>query len=284
MSSYYLETLIEYYSRTRGIGHTRLMIEGLEHYQGEAILIGHTRDYAEQIARRAMHSNPNIRIAPRTLSSLHTLRGHSGPLAYDNAALIDLFRDCLQEINKLQRENAELEKWKRLTEARGAIEPMYQDPRAPDPFAQAFHASELLCGFDRFPEVDDDGFHKCEKPDCDRRVPTGTAYCCHGCTLAAEGNYEIHESGILGHSDACNARHEERSGPEASIGYRNQVFVEITRTGKIKDEKALEIIKRQRKLLAKCESRKYGPFSASRTIIDADNSQKAAMKRSGKED
>ncbi len=50
------------------------------------------------------------------------------------------------------------------------------------------------------------GFKKCDKPDCDRLVLEGRVYCCHGCMLAAEGKYEIHEDGPLGHSKDCTAR------------------------------------------------------------------------------
>lgn len=56
--------------------------------------------------------------------------------------------------------------------------------------------------------------HQCR--GCERR--TTALYCCHACSLAHEGKYEIHESGILGHSDGCNERHAERSKPEAFEG------------------------------------------------------------------
>lgn len=54
--------------------------------------------------------------------------------------------------------------------------------------------------------------HKCENPLCDRLVKLGVAYCCDSCARAHEKHYEIHESGILGHSEACNQRHAQR-GP-----------------------------------------------------------------------
>ena len=49
---------------------------------------------------------------------------------------------------------------------------------------------------------------KCENPECPRL--TSAYYCCNGCGLAHEGKYEIHESGMLGHSETCNQRNEER--------------------------------------------------------------------------
>ncbi len=56
------------------------------------------------------------------------------------------------------------------------------------------------------------GLHKCATPDCLRLVSAASAHCCTACTLAAEGRYEIHESGPLGHSRWCDERAAER-GP-----------------------------------------------------------------------
>lgn len=49
---------------------------------------------------------------------------------------------------------------------------------------------------------------KCENPEC-RRL-TSALYCCPACDSAHHGKYEIHESGILGHSETCNERYEKR--------------------------------------------------------------------------
>lgn len=56
----------------------------------------------------------------------------------------------------------------------------------------------------------------CDNNLCDRQTSSGAAFCCHPCGLAHEGSYEIHESGILGHTDGCNQRHAERSNPLSS--------------------------------------------------------------------
>jgi hypothetical protein len=55
-----------------------------------------------------------------------------------------------------------------------------------------------------------DRYYKCAKPDCFRKIKQGIAYCCYACSLADKGGYEIHEDGILGHSDLCNAHSKER--------------------------------------------------------------------------
>lgn len=49
---------------------------------------------------------------------------------------------------------------------------------------------------------------KCDNPECNRL--TTADYCCGSCNLAHKGHYEIHESGILGHSEECNERYMER--------------------------------------------------------------------------
>ena len=46
---------------------------------------------------------------------------------------------------------------------------------------------------------------KCQKPDCMRKVPRGTDYCCAPCRIAGEGAYEIDR-----HSERCDTRSAER--------------------------------------------------------------------------
>jgi hypothetical protein len=52
--------------------------------------------------------------------------------------------------------------------------------------------------------------HMKECEGCDRM--TSALYCCAACEAAHLGGYEIHETGMLAHSDLCNARHLQR-GP-----------------------------------------------------------------------
>lgn len=47
----------------------------------------------------------------------------------------------------------------------------------------------------------------CDNELCDRDTSSGAKYCCDGCARADEGQYEIHESGFLGHSPGCDERH-----------------------------------------------------------------------------
>lgn len=48
----------------------------------------------------------------------------------------------------------------------------------------------------------------CSNALCDR--VTGAAYCCAPCAQADRERYEIHESGPLGHTGECSARHAQR--------------------------------------------------------------------------
>lgn len=50
----------------------------------------------------------------------------------------------------------------------------------------------------------------CDNPECQRRVPVGTLYCCSPCSFAADTQSEI-----TAHSEGCNERHAQRSGEEA---------------------------------------------------------------------
>lgn len=51
---------------------------------------------------------------------------------------------------------------------------------------------------------------KCTNELCRRAVKTSVAYCCASCDRAAERGYEIHETGLLGHTEGCEIRHAER--------------------------------------------------------------------------
>src|SRR3972149_4683302 len=49
----------------------------------------------------------------------------------------------------------------------------------------------------------------CNNPLCNRRTSLSSLFCCAACGQAFEDHYEIHETGILAHSDGCNQRHAE---------------------------------------------------------------------------
>lgn len=53
-----------------------------------------------------------------------------------------------------------------------------------------------------------ENLHKCANLECERL--TTADYCCAPCRMAAEGGYEIHPDGPLGHSEGCDKRHMVR--------------------------------------------------------------------------
>lgn len=60
-------------------------------------------------------------------------------------------------------------------------------------------------------------YNPCANPLCDALVTPSVAYCCYPCSVASEGRYEVHEEGLLGHTEECKARQlERRSTPMAA--------------------------------------------------------------------
>lgn len=118
------------------------------------------------------------------------------------------------ELLKPGMRNEALDKWVYARAALAIINPPLEAMAAEmaelgiirNPSMESGPREELPCDI---PE----GFKVCDKPDCDRLTQVRFAFCCHGCTLAADGEYEIHEDGPLGHSEKCNERHRERSQP-----------------------------------------------------------------------
>jgi hypothetical protein len=98
---------LDYLDRTRGSGYTRLLIEGLEKHP-EAILICHTFSYADTIRELAGHNKKSS--VNLYYNYPDKLMGNDKPLAFDNAALTSLFRDCLTYIRELEKENIELKR------------------------------------------------------------------------------------------------------------------------------------------------------------------------------
>jgi len=95
-----LRSRMEHFNMARGLGHTRLMTEGLLHYEGSVILVAHTRAQAEMLANEAMATNPNIKITPRGVDE-PPLRGARQPIAFDNSALLLMFMETSRDVAAL---------------------------------------------------------------------------------------------------------------------------------------------------------------------------------------
>jgi hypothetical protein len=50
------------------------------------------------------------------------------------------------------------------------------------------------------------GLKWCNGQLCERMTSAGAAFCCDPCSRAADGGYEIHEGGPLGHAGSCGER------------------------------------------------------------------------------
>jgi hypothetical protein len=60
------------------------------------------------------------------------------------------------------------------------------------------------------------GHKKCTNTLCLRQIRESVKYCCYACELAHQGSYEIHETGPLSHSVACDDQ-ADRRGPAKEL-------------------------------------------------------------------
>lgn len=56
-----------------------------------------------------------------------------------------------------------------------------------------------------------DNLRPCANPLCNYFLIGGAVYCCGSCANAHEKHYEIHESGLLGHTPGCAKRTKENN-------------------------------------------------------------------------
>lgn len=99
-----LQTLLDYFLSTRQVGHSRLVQQGTETQETPCFVIVHS---IEAKANLSIKSSSNV--IPVTLNELLDLRGRYYPMVFDNFALVMLFRDALNRINKLKDRCKELE-------------------------------------------------------------------------------------------------------------------------------------------------------------------------------
>lgn len=95
-----LQTLLSYYQLTRGVGHTEKMLSGAKTGGAlimvgnftQALLIGHDRWPASRLVTwQGLDAGTNV------------LRGQCRPLCLDNSAIMDILKDALAEIDRLER-------------------------------------------------------------------------------------------------------------------------------------------------------------------------------------
>ena len=94
-----LNRLREYLLSTRGVGHTRTMIEGAKYSNGVVVVL-HSSDYAytremrKRVPEAVTVGWPEISVVGLRL-----------PLVMDNGGLLHMLSDALEVIDALQKEN-----------------------------------------------------------------------------------------------------------------------------------------------------------------------------------
>lgn len=95
-----LEILYLHYFATRGKGHTALLKEGTKNYKGQKFILAHNLKFQQELECK---HNEIV-----SWNSLDKLRGAGLPLAIDNAAMIEILTDSINEICRLEEENKKL--------------------------------------------------------------------------------------------------------------------------------------------------------------------------------
>lgn len=98
-----LKELICYYQTTRCVGHTTGMLEGAN-YTDKALILTHDTNMANQV--KQLIGSPKS-VVVNSINSPHMVRGFKRPLFIDNAALMVLFKEALNEIEQLEQRASE---------------------------------------------------------------------------------------------------------------------------------------------------------------------------------
>ena len=105
-----LRELIVHYSFNRRVGHTTLMKRGTSNFELKKLVL---------VMSNQMGSDLKIPKSERiTLDTLDKLKGTQLPLAIDNATLLYIFSNSIEEFSRLEYENKELHSkyWKEKVE------------------------------------------------------------------------------------------------------------------------------------------------------------------------
>lgn len=93
-----LRALLDYYARTRGVGHTRVLQLGAE--RADCLILALTRQHADFLTHASglpRGRGLSWRDFPPDLRP-----GERRPLAVDHAVLEDVMKDCLREIARVE--------------------------------------------------------------------------------------------------------------------------------------------------------------------------------------
>lgn len=98
-----LETLRDFYLRNRGVGHSKLLMDGYFDYRGEKTLLVKDKVDAE---RMKIREDKFTRV--ESMNNLSGLRTLKSPMIIDNHAVMDILNIALNEIEKLEEKHKDL--------------------------------------------------------------------------------------------------------------------------------------------------------------------------------
>jgi hypothetical protein len=102
-----LKTLLAFW-KTRQVGNTTLMKEGLKNYNRDFALVSHTKGFAKEI----LETGCSDKGKPFSMDDLQTLIGSKIPVAVDHAVMVGLLEDTLHHIINsvpIDKHNKEIE-------------------------------------------------------------------------------------------------------------------------------------------------------------------------------
>ncbi len=95
-----LDELLFYYDINKGVGHTKLIKDGVDNYSSRFFLFGKDLKCSKQINDGSHITNASVKTIGEGL-----LRGHTRPIVFDNSALAIIFAESSKKIKELELEN-----------------------------------------------------------------------------------------------------------------------------------------------------------------------------------
>lgn len=94
------ENIIQYFARTRGVGHTDTMLSGVRSVTGGVVVLSATESHAQQLYQHVIELSRRSDRAPTMVSLENTekLVGLKLPLVFDNHATVTLLQDLLEQL------------------------------------------------------------------------------------------------------------------------------------------------------------------------------------------
>lgn len=100
-----VRNLANYYAATRKVGHTTLMKEGTNNYQGDKLVLTYNMSSGHDLGFK---TDEII-----SWKNVDKLRGNKKPIVIDNGVMTEIFKEITQEFYLLEKENKKLREQKR---------------------------------------------------------------------------------------------------------------------------------------------------------------------------